>query len=118
MQQVALITILCVPQSQDYVTVVLAYHAAAEARSSKLMAQLVDERGRLVDAVIEQANSSTPQMAAELAKSLEVVHGKDCTSNISSTHGAIYAAAPASIEHCFIEFVKMGWYTCWVYCCF
>jgi hypothetical protein len=36
------------------------------------MSQLVEERGRLVDAVIEQANSSTPQLAAELAKSLEV----------------------------------------------
>eukprot|EP00878_Enallax_costatus_P046668 GHUV01056923.1.p1 GENE.GHUV01056923.1~~GHUV01056923.1.p1 ORF type:complete len:306 (+),score=107.18 GHUV01056923.1:230-1147(+) len=35
------------------------------------MGQLVDERGRLVDAVIEQANSSTPQLAAELAKTLE-----------------------------------------------
>lgn len=46
--------------------------AAAEARTSKLMSQLVEERGRLVDAVIEQANSSTPQLAAELAKSLEV----------------------------------------------
>ncbi|KAF6260718.1 hypothetical protein COO60DRAFT_1459513 [Scenedesmus sp. NREL 46B-D3] len=46
--------------------------AAAETRSTKLMSQLVEERGRLVDAVIEQANSSTPQLAAELAKSLEV----------------------------------------------
>lgn len=45
---------------------------AAEARSSQLMTQLVEERGRLVDAVIEQANSSTPQLAAELARSLEV----------------------------------------------
>uniref|UniRef100_A0A383WQ97 Uncharacterized protein n=1 Tax=Tetradesmus obliquus TaxID=3088 RepID=A0A383WQ97_TETOB len=45
--------------------------AAAETRSTKLMSQLVEERGRLVDAVIEQANSSTPQLAAELAKSLE-----------------------------------------------
>lgn len=39
------------------------------------MSQLVEERGRLVDAVIEQANSSTPQLAAELAKSLEVRAG-------------------------------------------
>jgi hypothetical protein len=46
--------------------------AAAETRSTRLMSQLVEERGRLVDAVIEQANSSTPQLAAELAKSLEV----------------------------------------------
>lgn len=46
--------------------------AAAESRASQLMAQLVQERGRLVDAVIEQANSSTPHLAAELAKSLEV----------------------------------------------
>jgi hypothetical protein len=51
----------------------LAASAAAETRSTKLMSQLVEERGRLVDAVIEQANSSTPQLAAELAKSLEVV---------------------------------------------
>jgi hypothetical protein len=36
------------------------------------MGQLVEERGRLVDAVIEQASSTSPALAAELTRSLEV----------------------------------------------
>jgi hypothetical protein len=46
--------------------------AAAEQRAAALMEQLVAERGRLVDAVIEQANSAAPGLAADLARSLEV----------------------------------------------
>ena len=55
--------------------------AAAETRAGQLMGQLVEERGRLVDAVIEQANSSSPQLAAELARSLEV--GATCWQDIT-----------------------------------
>ncbi|KAF8067335.1 hypothetical protein HT031_002383 [Scenedesmus sp. PABB004] len=45
--------------------------AAAEARCVQLMAQLVDARRRLVDAVVDPASSCSPQLAAELASSLE-----------------------------------------------
>lgn len=44
----------------------------AESRASQLMAQLVEERGRLVDAVIQQAKLTSPQLAAEVIRSLEV----------------------------------------------